>query len=129
MEFDKRKTYIFSLSTLAALLIALFAPVGSGRIIAAFLLLPAAIVGFILIRKRLVPSIHSNEVLVVMGASGFIYVLFYHLPRSKLGQRNRARQGDDSPINTFYFVAFLSFQEASFPFAYPRRKVPRPKAI
>ena len=79
MEFDKRKTYIFSLSTLAALLIALFAPMGSGRIIAAFLLLPAATVGFILIRKRLIPSIHSKEVLMVMGASGFIYVLFYYV--------------------------------------------------
>lgn len=79
MNFDKKKIYIVSLSIIAVLLVALFAPMGSGRIIAAILLLPAAVLCWLWIKKRLAPSMHWKEVLIIMTAIGAVYLMFYYV--------------------------------------------------
>ena len=77
MPIDKRRAYIVSLSILAILLVLLFAPGGSGRIIAAILLLPLAIVTHFLIQKRVIISIYSKEVSLVVGIIGALYLMLY----------------------------------------------------
>ena len=51
MAIDRKKLYIISSATLAVLLLTLFAPMGKGRIIAAILLLPIAIITSLSIKK------------------------------------------------------------------------------
>ena len=79
MLSDKKRLYIISSSILAALLLTLFAPMGSGRIIAAILLLPAAIISFLLIKKREALSINSKQVLLIISVIGLLYFSFYYV--------------------------------------------------
>ncbi len=76
---DRKKLYIISSVTLVALLIALFLPNGSGRISAALLLLPAAVLTPLLIKKRTVKSINSKQILMIMTAIGLVYLTLYFL--------------------------------------------------
>ena len=62
MTVDRKKLYIISSSILAALLITLFLPNGSGRIVAAFLLLPSAIIVSLFIKKRQALSVNAKQV-------------------------------------------------------------------
>ena len=77
---DKRIVKISSASVLAVLLIALLIPFGeSGRIAAAILLLPAAVIIPMLIKKRSIYSINKNEVLIIMIAIALVYGVVYYL--------------------------------------------------
>jgi len=78
MFIDKKRLYIISSSILALLLLTLFAPMGSGRKIAAVLLLPSAIITYFLIKKREALSPHSKQVLLVISVIGFLYFSFYY---------------------------------------------------
>ena len=79
MTTDKKKLYIISSLLLAALLIALFAPAGSGRIFAAILLLPGAVVCWFGLKKRNAPSIHAKTVLMLISVMGLMYMMLYYL--------------------------------------------------
>lgn len=85
MTTDKKRLYIISGALLAALLMAFFAPAGSGRIIAALLLLPAAAVCWFAFRKRPIPSIHSKMVLLLIAVTGLLYVMLYYLSALSVG--------------------------------------------
>ena len=83
---DKKIVHIFSISVLAILLIALVLPLGeSGRIIAALLLLPAAVLVSLFIKKRNILSIHKRQVLMIITVFGLIYVMLYYLTGLKFG--------------------------------------------
>ena len=77
MPIDKKRAYLVSLSVLAVLLVLLFVPGGSGRIIAAIVLLPLAIVLHFLVQKRVIISIYSKEVTLILGGFGALYLMFY----------------------------------------------------
>ena len=79
MTVDKRKLYIISGSILAALLVTLFAPMGIGRIIAAVLLIPTAVITCLLIKKRQALSMNAKQVLLLMSTIGLLYVVLYYL--------------------------------------------------
>ena len=85
MMKDRKKIYLISSAIFAALLIALFAPNGSGRIIAAILLLPAAIISALLIKKRVALSINSKQVLLLIGVMGLLYFTLYYLSALHFG--------------------------------------------
>ena len=70
MAIDRKKLYIISSVTLALLLLTLFAPMGRGRIIAAILLLPLAIISLLSIKKRVALSINTNQVLLIFSVIG-----------------------------------------------------------
>jgi hypothetical protein len=58
---DKKATYIFSLSLLALLLLAVFIPTGNGRIACAALLLPAAVIASVFKKKDVCfPSVRGR---------------------------------------------------------------------
>ena len=79
MNVDRKRIYIISSSILAVLLLALFAPMGSGRIIAAFVLLPSAILIPLFIKKRTALSINSKQVWLIIGVIGLLYFVFYYV--------------------------------------------------
>ena len=83
---DKRIVQISSASVLAALLIALLIPLGeSGRIVAAILLLPAAVLIPFFIKKRNILSINKDQVLVIVAVTALVYVMLYYLSGLKFG--------------------------------------------
>ena len=79
MNTDKKVLYAISISVFTVLLAALFIESNSGRILAAFLLMPLSAVACFLIKKRSILSINKHEVLLVMSALGFIYALLMHM--------------------------------------------------
>ncbi len=85
MTADRKKLYIISGSTFAALLLTLFAPGGSGRIIAASLLLPAAAISYFFIKKRSAPSLFKNQVLMIVALTGLVYLTLYFMSGFKFG--------------------------------------------
>lgn len=85
MASDKKKIYIVSLSALAALLLALFAPAGMGRPLAAVLLLPAVAAAFLFIKKRTALSLNAPTVLLIMGTLGALYLMGYYVSAIFLG--------------------------------------------
>ena len=85
MTVDRKKLYIISSSILAALLITLFLPNGSGRIVAAFLLLPSAIIVSLFIKKRQALSVNAKQVWLIITMIGLLYVMFYYLSALRFG--------------------------------------------
>ena len=79
MTADKKRLYIISGTLLAALLIALFAPAGSGRILAAILLLPGAAVCWFFLKKRPILSINTQMVLLLISVMGLMYLVLYYM--------------------------------------------------
>ena len=85
---DKKTIHIFSVSLFAALLLALCLPLGeSGRIVAAILLLPTAILIPLFLKKRNIPSINKNQVLMIMTIAALVIVMIYYLTGLKFGFR------------------------------------------
>lgn len=83
---DKKTIRIVSASVLAVLLLALFLPSGeSGRIVAAILLLPAAVLVVLFIKKRSILSINKAQVLMIMTVIALVYVMLYYLSGLKFG--------------------------------------------
>ena len=85
MTLDRKKLYIISSVTLAVLLITLFAPMGSGRIIAAILLLPLAIITCAMIKKRVALSMNAKQVLLLISVIGLLYFVFYYVSGVRFG--------------------------------------------
>ena len=83
---DIRINRFASASVFAALLLALLLPLGeSGRIVAAILLLPAAVLIPVYIKKRSIPSIHKNQILLIMTVIALVVVMIYYLTGLKFG--------------------------------------------
>lgn len=83
---DKRKLYIISALTPAALLLALLlSGEYSGKIIAAVLLLIAALLSGFLIKKRSIPSINKPQVLMLMSAISLVLLTLLYLSGLKFG--------------------------------------------
>lgn len=77
---DKRILHIFSASVFTVLLFAFFVPLGfSGRIAAAILLLPLAVLMPLLIKKRDILSINKGQVLLILTVMALMYVMGYYL--------------------------------------------------
>ena len=85
MPIDKKKLYVFCFSVLAILLSILFAPNGSGKIIAAIFLLSMAAVAHFLIKKRAILSMHSRVVFGLMGVIGLLYLMLYYISALRFG--------------------------------------------
>ena len=79
MAPDQKKIYIVSLSALAVLLLALFAPVGLGRPLAAGLLLPPAVAACVGIKKRTALSLNTGTVTLLMASIGALYLMGYYV--------------------------------------------------
>ncbi|MBO5212713.1 MAG: signal peptidase I [Clostridia bacterium] len=88
MTRDKKILYAISLSTLAALLLTLFVPQSSSRIIAAILLLLSAVLSTIFIKKRSILAIEKRQVLLIMATIAVMSIVLYFLTALYFGFRN-----------------------------------------
>lgn len=83
---DKKVVHICSISVLAVLLLTLILPLKeSGRIIAALLLLPAAVLIPVFIKKRNILSINKSQILMITTVFALVYVMIYYLTGLKFG--------------------------------------------
>ena len=101
MNLDKKISYGITISALAVLLLALILPGSSGRIIAAILLLPLAAIGFYLIKRRNIPSIHKREVLLIMAVVGVLYVILHYITGISFGFYNN--------LDSIVFINFFEY--------------------
>ncbi len=85
MKQDKKKIYIISTSILVALIITLFIPFLTGRILGAIILFPCAIICILLIKKRNVLSINTNQIIMIMSVMGIVYLVLYYLSIFRFG--------------------------------------------
>ena len=84
---------IFSASVFAVLLIAFIVPLGeTGRIVAAVLLLPAAALIPLFIKKRTILSINKNQVLLIMTVIALLYVMIFYLTGLEFGFQSNLYQ-------------------------------------
>lgn len=76
---DKKLACTISVALLCLLLLAfVFSPI-SGRIVGAILLLPAAAISLLCLKKRSILSIHKKIVLLIMSVMGLLYISLYYL--------------------------------------------------
>lgn len=83
---DKKTRRICAAAVFAALLTVFLLPIGdSGRIAGAIVLLPAAVLIPILVKKRSIHSINSRQVLIVVTLIAITVILVYYLLGIKFG--------------------------------------------
>jgi len=83
---DRKVLHRITISSLAVLLLALILPSAvSGRILAAILLLPLAIVTYLFVKKRSILSINKNQILMIMAVIGLLYLMLYYLTSFHFG--------------------------------------------
>lgn len=83
---DKRNLHIFSAVVFAVLLVALLIPIGdSGRIAAAILLLPPAVLMPLFLKKRRILQITTGQVVLIMTVIALLYVMLYYLSGLSFG--------------------------------------------
>ena len=85
MTFDKKKIYIISIAIFVALLVALFIPFGTGRIVGAVILIPVTIIALMFIKKRSTLSINTNQIIMIMTVIGLVYLTLYYLSALHFG--------------------------------------------
>jgi signal peptidase len=86
---DKRRLHIVSASVVAALLVIFLIPFDTaGRILAAAVLAAAAAVSVLLIRKRSIPSVNKQQVLMIMSVIAVVYLMLYYLTGLAFGYLN-----------------------------------------
>lgn len=85
------------------LLLTLFAPMGRGRIIAAILLLPLAVISLLNIKKRVALSINEKQVLLLVSFIGFLYLSFYYISAVYFGL-TISGYGINKPVIIFDFI-------------------------
>jgi len=77
---DRKQLRALSASVFVALLVVLLIPQGlSGRIVASFLLLAAAVAIFIIVKKRPILSYNTNQIIYVMTLISVVYLTLYYL--------------------------------------------------
>lgn len=80
MYTDKKVLHTISISSLAVLLLALILPgESSGRITAAVLLLPLAIITYVFVKKRCLLSYNKRQILMLMSVIAAVYLVIYYL--------------------------------------------------
>lgn len=106
---DKRILNILSISIFVVLLFALFIPFGfSGRIAAAILLLPLAIIMPLLLKKRDVLSINKEQVLLLLTVIALLVVMGYYISGLTFGfYKNPYRLTFPNFINYFLPIAAI----------------------
>lgn len=78
MNLDKKRIYIISSIVFVTLLVALFIPFSTGRIIGSILLVPATIIVLFFIKKRKALSINTSQIILLITVIGILYITLYY---------------------------------------------------
>ncbi len=76
---NKKLEYILSLVILASSILIIFAPTDAIRYICAAFVGIAALLAFLLIKKRAIPSYNKRMILMLMAVFGIVYLSLYYL--------------------------------------------------
>ena len=79
MFLDKKRVFTISIIILVALLVAMFIPFSTGRVIASIILIPSVIVTYFFVKKKSVLSINTKEVTFLISVIGIIYLVLYYI--------------------------------------------------
>ena len=83
---DKKTRRISAAAVFAALLTVFLLPIGdTGRIAGAIILVPAAFVIPVIIKKRSIHSIYKKQVLLIVSVTALVLVMVYYLSGMKFG--------------------------------------------
>ena len=86
MSTDKKVLYTITASTLTLLLIALFLPGDySGRVTAAILLIPIAVLAWFFIKKRSILSVNYKQIIMIMCVVGSVLLMMLYMTGLKFG--------------------------------------------
>lgn len=86
---DKKRLYIFSISTLAVLLTAFLIPFDiAGRVISAIAFVFAAVIAHLFIKKRPILSMNKGQVLMLVSLLSAILLMLFYLSGLKFGFYN-----------------------------------------
>ena len=128
---DKRIVNIFSISVFFALLVALMLPFsGSGRYLAAGLLLPASILIHFFIKKRNTPSINKRQILLIMTVFALVFVTLYYLSGLRFGFYTNPYRFSVGNFFTFFLpIAIIIFSTELIRFVMMAQKGKAPKIL
>lgn len=83
---DRKRLYIFSISTLAVLLTAFLIPFDiAGRVISAIAFVFAAVIAYLFIKKRPILSMNKRQVLMLVSLISAILLMVFYLSGLKFG--------------------------------------------
>ena len=83
---DRKRLYIFSISTLAVLLTAFLIPFDiAGRVISAIAFVFAAVIAYLFIKKRPILSMNKRQVLILVSLISAILLMVFYLSGLKFG--------------------------------------------
>ena len=83
---DKKRLYIFSILTLAVLLIAFLIPFDiAGRVITAIAFVFAAVIAYLFIKKRPILSMNKGQVLILVSLISAVLLMLFYLSGLKFG--------------------------------------------
>lgn len=85
MKSDQKKILWISLSILFLLSVALFIPVIAGRIMAAIILVPFAVVTVLCIKKRSIYSHYRKQITMLIAVMGVLFVVLYYMTGLRFG--------------------------------------------
>jgi signal peptidase len=86
---DRKRLYIFSISTLAVLLTAFLIPFDiAGRVISAIAFVFAAVIAYLFIKKRPILSMNKRQVLMLVSLLSAILLMVFYLSGLKFGFYN-----------------------------------------
>ena len=83
---DRKRLYLFSISTLAVLLTAFLIPFDiAGRVISAIAFVFAAVIAYLFIKKRPILSMNKRQVLILVSLISAILLMVFYLSGLKFG--------------------------------------------
>ena len=86
---DRKRLYIFSISTLAVLLTAFLIPFDiAGRVISAIAFVFAAVIAYLFLKKRPILSMNKRQVLMLVSLLSAILLMLFYLSGLKFGFYN-----------------------------------------
>jgi len=91
MNRDVKRVIIISMIICVLLLGSLFIPVEQSGILGACLMVPAALLVFFTVKKRRIPSINKYQVLLIVGVSGLLFIMFHYLLGLHFGMGRRSQ--------------------------------------
>ena len=104
MTKDKKVLYAISAGILFFLLLALFIPYSSSRIISAILLLFAVFLVHFFIKRRTVPSFNKNQVALISAAFAVVYIMLVYLTGLYFGFGKRSNSGFSADVIFSYLL-------------------------
>ena len=79
MTRNKRTLYLSSIAVFVSLFLTLFVPYRASMYLTAAILTVSAVLIYVFVKKRAIPSINKSQILLVLAVAGLVYAMIYTL--------------------------------------------------